>query len=56
MPRLHDLTSLEISSLFTGVQEVGRIIEGAYKADGLTVACQVFIVYYGLTLRSRIFI
>jgi len=40
VPRLADLTQLELASLMTSVQHVGRIIERAYEADGLTIACQ----------------
>ena len=39
--RLTDLTSTEVGSLFASVQAVGRVVEKAYKADGLTIACQV---------------
>lgn len=41
VPRLADLTPSEVSALFTSVQAVGKILERAYGADGLTVACQV---------------
>ena len=30
-----------MTSLFHSVQLVGRAVERAYKADGLTIACQV---------------
>jgi diadenosine tetraphosphate (Ap4A) HIT family hydrolase len=39
--RISDLSPAEASSLFTSVQAVGRIVEKAYDADGLTIACQV---------------
>ncbi|KAF8140464.1 HIT-like domain-containing protein [Boletus edulis] len=40
VPRLTDLTTPELTSLITSVQNVGRVIEKAYDADSLTVACQ----------------
>ncbi|KAF8560164.1 HIT-like protein [Imleria badia] len=40
VPRLTDLTTPELTSLMTSVQHVGRVIEKAYSADSLTVACQ----------------
>ncbi|KAL5519572.1 HNT2 [Sanghuangporus vaninii] len=40
VPRLADLSPTEVSALFTSVQLVGRIVERAYNADGLTIACQ----------------
>lgn len=40
MLRLADLTQPELISLFSSVQHVGNVIERAYGADGLTVACQ----------------
>ncbi|OSX66909.1 hypothetical protein POSPLADRAFT_1175614 [Postia placenta MAD-698-R-SB12] len=40
VPRITDLTPPELSSLMTAVQQVGRVIERAYGADGLTIACQ----------------
>jgi len=40
VPRLADLSSTEIASLFSAVQSVGKLVEKAYKADGLTIACQ----------------
>ncbi|KAI0315659.1 diadenosine hydrolase [Amylostereum chailletii] len=39
-PRLTDLTTDELSALMSSVQQVGRVLEKAYTADGLTVACQ----------------
>ncbi|KAH8111851.1 diadenosine 5',5'''-P1,P4-tetraphosphate asymmetrical hydrolase [Phellopilus nigrolimitatus] len=39
-PRLADLSSTEVASLFTSVQHVGRVVERAYGADSLTIACQ----------------
>ncbi|KAJ8702114.1 Dinucleoside triphosphate hydrolase [Pleurotus ostreatus] len=38
--RMTDLTEAELSSLMHSVQAVGRVVERAYGADGLTVACQ----------------
>ena len=39
--RISDLSTSEASSLFSSVQAVGRIVEKAYNADALTIACQV---------------
>ena len=41
VPRLADLKQDELAALMASVQHVGRVIERAYGADGLTVACQV---------------
>lgn len=41
VPRLTDLTTPELTSLITSVQNIGRVIERAYGGDALTVACQV---------------
>lgn len=38
--RLEELTPDEVSSLFLTAQRVGRVIEKAFKADALTIACQ----------------
>ncbi|KAJ7078506.1 diadenosine hydrolase [Mycena epipterygia] len=38
--RLADLSVPELTSLMSAVQQVGSVIERAYGADGLTVACQ----------------
>jgi len=38
--RLMDLTTQELTSLMASVQQVGRVVEKAYGADALTVACQ----------------
>ncbi|KZP28979.1 HIT-like protein [Athelia psychrophila] len=38
--RLADLNPSELSSLMTSVQQVGKVIEKVYEADGLTIACQ----------------
>ncbi|KAJ6617505.1 diadenosine tetraphosphate asymmetrical hydrolase [Mycena sp. CBHHK59/15] len=38
--RLADLSESELSSLMRSVQQVGSVIERAYGADSLTVACQ----------------
>ncbi|GBE77645.1 Bis(5'-nucleosyl)-tetraphosphatase [asymmetrical] [Sparassis crispa] len=38
--RLGDLTPPELSSLMLSVQQVGKVIERVYGADGLTIACQ----------------
>ncbi|PVG00899.1 diadenosine tetraphosphate asymmetrical hydrolase [Serendipita vermifera] len=40
VPRMSDLTPSEVSSLFSSVQTVGNVVQKAYKADGLTIACQ----------------
>ncbi|KAI0003842.1 HIT-like protein [Russula compacta] len=40
VPRLADLRADELAELMRTVQHVGRVVERAYKADGLTVACQ----------------
>ncbi|KAH7914756.1 HIT-like domain-containing protein [Hygrophoropsis aurantiaca] len=40
VPRLTDLTTPELTSLMSSVQNVGRVIERAYGGDALTVACQ----------------
>lgn len=40
VPRLTDLNESELSSLIGSVQRVGTVIERAYGADGLTIACQ----------------
>ncbi|ESK92135.1 hit domain protein [Moniliophthora roreri MCA 2997] len=40
VPRLTDLDDHELASLMTSVQRVGRVVERAYGADALTVACQ----------------
>ncbi|KZS93188.1 HIT-like protein [Sistotremastrum niveocremeum HHB9708] len=40
VPRLADLKEDELSSLFSAVQTVGKVVEKAYGADGLTIACQ----------------
>jgi len=46
-PRLIDLRADELAELMCAVQRVGRVVERVYKADGLTIACQV---RYGLPL------
>ncbi|GJJ13240.1 hypothetical protein Clacol_007491 [Clathrus columnatus] len=38
--RLIDLSSEEVTSLFSTAQKVGKVVEEAYKADALTIACQ----------------
>ncbi|KAJ6494005.1 diadenosine hydrolase, partial [Mycena vitilis] len=40
VPRLADLSDPELASLMRSVQQVGSVIERAYGAEGLTVACQ----------------
>jgi len=40
VPRLTDLTTLELASLMSSLQQVGRVIECAYEGDALTIACQ----------------
>ena len=46
-PRLTDLRADELAELMCAVQRVGRVVERAYKADGLTIACQVRCCYPG---------
>ena len=41
VPRLADLRADELAELMHAVQRVGRVVERAYDAEGLTVACQV---------------
>jgi len=41
VPRLSDLTTPELASLMTSVQQVGRVVERVYGGDALTIACQV---------------
>ena len=41
VPRLTDLRADELAEVMHAVQRVGRVVERAYKADGLTIACQV---------------
>lgn len=41
VPRLADLRADELAELMHAVQRVGHVVERAYKADGLTIACQV---------------
>jgi len=41
VPRLADLRADELAELMCAVQRVGSIIERVYKAEGLTIACQV---------------
>ncbi|KAF5352651.1 hypothetical protein D9756_005813 [Leucocoprinus leucothites] len=40
MPPAHCQTASELTSLMHSVQRVGTVIERAYGADALTVACQ----------------
>ncbi|KAG8807110.1 hypothetical protein FRC17_004644 [Serendipita sp. 399] len=40
VPRFADLTPSEVASLFTSVQVVGKVVQTAYQAEGLTIACQ----------------
>jgi len=40
VPRLADLRTDELAELMHAVQRIGRVVERAYKADGLTIACQ----------------
>ncbi|GLB44860.1 putative HIT domain containing protein [Lyophyllum shimeji] len=40
VPRLADLNDSELSSLMLSVRRVGAVIERAYGADSLTIACQ----------------
>lgn len=41
VPRLSDLNSQEIADLFCTVQQVGNVVQKEYKAEAVTVACQV---------------
>ena len=41
VPRLTDLHPEEITDLFLSVQRIGRVVEGAYKAQALSIAVQV---------------
>jgi bis(5'-adenosyl)-triphosphatase len=41
IPRITDLNTDELAELMRTVQRVGRVVERAYNADGLTIACQV---------------
>ena len=41
VPSLTDLHMDELAELMRAIQRVGRVGERAYKADGLTIACQV---------------
>ena len=52
VPRLSDLEADEISSLFQSVQRIGSVIERAYKAKALTIACQVMILFVNLMMQS----
>ncbi|TFY67320.1 hypothetical protein EVJ58_g1698 [Rhodofomes roseus] len=38
--RLSDLNAKELASLMYSVNHVGKVIQKAYEADGLTIACQ----------------
>ncbi|KAH8835619.1 diadenosine 5',5'''-P1,P4-tetraphosphate asymmetrical hydrolase [Flagelloscypha sp. PMI_526] len=38
--RLSDLDDTEHASLMTSINKVGKVIESAFKADSLTIACQ----------------
>ncbi|WVQ73837.1 hypothetical protein IAR50_003418 [Cryptococcus sp. DSM 104548] len=40
VPRLADLNTDEVSDLFTSVQYVGKVLEGVYKAQALTISLQ----------------
>ena len=44
VPRLTDLRADELTELMHAVQRVGHVVERAYKADGLTIACQVIMI------------
>jgi bis(5'-adenosyl)-triphosphatase len=41
VPRLANLRADELAELMCAVQRVGSVVERVYKADGLTIACQV---------------
>jgi len=43
--RFQDLAPHELTSLMTSVQSVGRVIERAYQADGLSIVCQAFTLF-----------
>ena len=45
VPRLSELQADEMAGLFNSVQTIGRVIERAYQAEGLTIACQVANVF-----------
>ncbi|TFK41950.1 diadenosine 5',5'''-P1,P4-tetraphosphate asymmetrical hydrolase [Crucibulum laeve] len=40
VPRLTDLDDTELSSLMRSIRRVGKVLERAYGAEGLTIACQ----------------
>ncbi|KAG9087170.1 hypothetical protein FRC07_012886, partial [Ceratobasidium sp. 392] len=40
VPRLSDLSPEEIADVFCTVQQVGNLVQKAYNAEGLTIACQ----------------
>jgi bis(5'-adenosyl)-triphosphatase len=44
VPRLKDLTKAEVADLFSTVQDVGRMLEGTFEAEGLNVAVQDGVV------------
>lgn len=43
VPRLADLSPVEITDLFLSVQKVGKVIEKEYGGQGLTMSCQASI-------------
>ena len=52
VPRLADLTIPELTSLMSSVQQVGQVIEKAYSADALTIACQVIMDFHASSIRG----
>jgi len=54
--RVSDLNTSELSSLMQSVQQVGKVIEKVYEADGLTIACQVlgFVTISSLALNEQL--
>ncbi|KAG9098337.1 hypothetical protein FS749_004013 [Ceratobasidium sp. UAMH 11750] len=40
VPRLSDLSPEEVADMFSTVQQVGNLIQTAFKAEALTIACQ----------------
>lgn len=54
VPRLADLKPDEVSGLFQSVQVIGGIIEKAYYAQSLTIACQVEQFYLNETMHANV--
>ncbi|KAJ4477952.1 diadenosine hydrolase [Lentinula lateritia] len=53
VPRLSDLHDAELASLMVSVQRVGNVIERAFGADALTVACQVNTFYLTISIFNH---